>query len=369
MKILKSIICLILILSITGCYGIINQVGNKNNGKIYNVKSLTDNGVVMFKSILPEGWNASISSKSQVNSIHPFIETVVITSPDNSAKITILSQNSYTENNKYKEGENSDYYTTYLHMMNASQYLDYYMNNTYGIKSSLKDGVVDSKLVDQFKELHKLKMNLAKSDSEKIGVEKYGVKFSINDEGVSFNKKEYELGLNYFEASTGVSAISTKLESSLSSALDSKAIQWYMPYLIVYSGDTKEVYDKYYNEYEFIIANSNFTNDYYQMIEYVSSAIVNAYTSYYAEKSKAGLDAMNDYIDSNYSSASASSTNDKVMQMWDDVINEVDSYKTEDGSTIRVDMHNETVAQNGDEIFIGRKADIPIGFNELDKGY
>ena len=149
--------------------------------------------------------------------------------------------------------------------------------------------------------------------------------------------------------------------------LDSKATQWYMPYVIIYEADTKEDFDKYYDDYNFIIANSNFTKDYYAMIEYVSSAIVNSYMSYYAAKAQAALDATNSYIESNYSSTSSSSTNDKVMEMWDDYINDVDAYKTEDGSVIKTSMFNETVAQNGDEIYIGNKAGIPLGFNELSK--
>lgn len=367
MKYLKILISFILIFSVTGCFnvGLSSNTGGKGEGKIYNIVSLKDNGVNMFYGIVPSGWKGSISSVNQVNSTHPFVETVVLTSPDNSAKITILSQNSYTDNSKFKEGENKDYYTTYLHFMDASGYLDYYMKNTYGIKSSSKDGTVDSVLVDDFKELHKLKLSLAKEDAKKLGAENYGVKISIGDEGVSFNKKEYESGLNYFEASTGVSAISTNLKSSLSSLLDSKATVWYMPYLIVYSGDTKEDFDKYYKDYEFIVANSNFTKDYYQMVEYVSSSIVNAYTSYYAAKSKAALDATNSYIDSNYTSTSSSDTNDRVMQMWDDVIKEVDTYTLEDGSTIKTDYSVDTVAQNGNEIYMGSKAGIPIGFDEL----
>ena len=78
---------------------------------------------------------------------------------------------------------------------------------------------------------------------------------------------------------------------------------------------------------------------------------------------------MNDYIDSNYTSTSSQSTNDKVMEMWDDVIKEVDKYELEDGTTLKTSIHNETVAQNGNEIYIGSKAGIPIGFEEVHKGY
>ena len=105
------------------------------------------------------------------------------------------------------------------------------------------------------------------------------------------------------------------------------------------------------------------------MVEYVSSAIVNSVSSYYAAKSQAGLDAMNNYIDSNYSSSSSQSTNDKVMEMWDDVIKEVDSYRAEDGTQIKTSIMNDTIAQNGDSFYVGSKAGIPLGYNELAKSY
>ena len=193
---------------------------------------------------------------------------------------------------------------------------------------------------------------------------KFGDVFMLID-----TRKEYELGLNYIEAQTAIASITTNLESSLSSLLNSSATQWTIPYLIIYEGETKEEYDKYYDVYNFIVANASFTKDYYQLVEYVSSKIVNMYTSMYAAKSKAALDATNEYIDSNYSSTSASSTNDKVMEMWDDVINEVDKYTLEDGTTLKTSIMNDTVAQNGNEIYIGSKAGIPYGFDEVKKGY
>lgn len=369
-KIINILLCITIIISITGCFNSKTIKNNKGKqGKIYNIVKLKDKNITMFEGIIPEGWKAFISSQYIVNSLHPFIETVVIANPDSSAKITILSQHSYTENKKFKEGESKDYYTTYLHQMDANTYLDYYINKTYKTAKMIETKEVDSKITEQLKTLHNLKLELAKKDAELIQGQNAGVTITIGDSGYTTSKRIYENGLNKYEATTCISAIATNLNSSLSSALNSRAVVWYMPYVIIYEGETAEDFDKYHDDYEFIIANSNFTKDYYAMIEYVSSAITNAYTAYYAEKSKAGLEAMNNYIDSNYSSSSSASTNERVMQMWDDVIKEVDEYTTEDGSTIRTSMYNETVAQKDNEIYIGDKAGIPIGFNELHKDH
>ena len=350
-----------------------NPSSSNNNqtaqGRIYERILLEDKGIDMFNSIVPKGWTANIYSQDLVNSTHPFVETVVIENPDKTAKITILSQHSYTENNRYNEGENKEYYTTYLHAMDADTYSNYFMERIYPGASFVKNKEVDTKLLEELEMLHSERVTLANIDAETIGASQYGVTITIGDEGCTTSKKEYRNGNITYETSTSVLAISTNLTSSLSSALDSRAVQWYMPYLIVYEAISNEDYEKYYDDYNFIIANSTFTKDYYAMVEYVSSAIVNAYTSYYAAKSKAALDATNDYIDSNYSSTSSASTQDKVREMWDDVIKEQDKYTLEDGSSIKTSIHNDTVAQNGDEIYIGDKAGIPFGFNELSKSY
>lgn len=367
-RLILGLLMILTLIPLTGCGKDLYEEAEAN-GNIYNMFALYDKGVDMFEGVVPSGWTAQISSQDMVNSSHPFVETVVLTNPEETARIIIISQHSYVENNRYNEGVNQDYYTTYLHQMDASTYLDYFMNNQFPGSTFVQNVNVDSRVLSQLEDLHNMKVAAGKQDALQLQAQNYGVYITVNGAGFSSSKKQYQNGSNYYEASTSVSSISTTLNSSLSSLLDSYAVQWYMPYVIVYEAVSKEAFDEYYDTYNFIITNSNFTVDYYAMVEYVSSAIVNAYTSYYAAKSKAGLDAMNDYIDSNYSSTSSQSTNDKVMEMWDDVINEVDKYQLEDGTTLKTSMYNETVAQNGNEIYIGSKAGIPNGFTEVYKGY
>ena len=369
-KIKVFVLLLITLILVTGCAKTISiGKSKKNSGKIYTLTKLQDSGVNVFQTILPEGWTSKIYSEQILNSSHPFVETVVLTNADGTAKITILSQNSYTENAKFNEGKNYDYYTTYLHYMDSNTYSDYFMTNVFGGGAYVKDNEMSKDYVNQINQLHSIRLEQAKNDAQIVQGMANNVTLSIEDVGVSSSKRIYQNGNNLYETTTCVSAIGTRLQSGLSSLLDSYAIQWYIPYTIIYEAKDENTFDMYYDEYNFIIANSNFTLDYYQMIEYVSSKIVNYITSIYAERSKAALDAMNDYIDSNYSSTSAQSTNDKVMEMWDDVIKEQDSYITEDGTQIKTSIMNDTVAQNGNEIYVGSKAGIPSGFNELSKGY
>ena len=372
MKKVKNLFILLLItLVLSGCS--FKKTASRKvlvtEGKYYNIVSLQDKGIDMFRSIIPKGWTASIKSQDLVNSAQPFIETVEITNSDSSAKITILSQHSFVDNKNYSEGENRAYYTTYFRKMNAKEYSDYFMEKVYNTNSFVTDIEVDSDMYSELDVLHNLRIELGKQDAKLLEADNYDVNITVNGVDKTASKRQYKNGENYYEIFTAVSAVSSTLTSSLDSLLNSTSVQWYMPFVIVYEAETKETFDAYYDDYNLIVANSNFTLDYYAMIEYASSAIVNAVTSAYSEKFQAGLRAMDEYIDSNYSSTSSATTNDKVMEMWDDVIKEVDSYKMEDGTTVKTSIFNDTVAQNGNELYVGPKAGIPYGFNELSKSY
>ena len=180
-------------------------------------------------------------------------------------------------------------------------------------------------------------------------------------------KNNTTCGDSYIEGSCVIVPITVTLGSSVTSITNT---YWEIPYSIVYYAEDKESFDKYYDDYNFIVANSHFTTDYYAMIEYVSSKIAEIKSAEAAAKSQASLDAMNSYIDSNYSSTSSEATNEKVMGMWDDYINEVDEYNTLDGGTIKTSMYNDIVAQDGDKFFVGSStSDIPYGYTELSKSY
>ena len=100
-KIISFLIIMLSILLITGCESKVN-----NNGKTYQIISLKDGNVDVFKSIIPKGWNYNIESRwDVVSSVTPGKEVITLSSPDLSATIKIISQESFVENKKYKEGQ------------------------------------------------------------------------------------------------------------------------------------------------------------------------------------------------------------------------------------------------------------------------
>ena len=344
---------------------------NPNDGKIYNKVSLKDTqaGITAFEGIIPQGWSANIQSNwNVVSSNVPGVETVTITSPDGKASIVIDSNQAFVENTKFNEGVNYDYYSTYLHYMDADEFVQYYMDLTYGEDAILEEDLEDdSDVIQQANSCTNMLVENMKATSEWINTGNYGMNYSVNSVPATMSKRQYKIGDSYLEGSCVIIAVETSLASNYVPTNTNR--DWEVLYSIVYKADDKETFDKYYDDYCFMIANSHFTTDYYALVEYVSSSIVNSYSQFYAAKSQAGLDAMNNYIDSNYSSTSSQSTNDKVMEMWDDVIKEVDNYKTLDGTDVKTSIHNDTVAQNGDSFYVGSKAGIPLGYTELSKSY
>lgn len=308
-KLLISLIIILLIAGLfilTGCSNNeyeIDEIPIEDNtesieeGKIYNKITLNDTQVQVevFEGLLPEGWSANIDSDwNIVSSTCPGIEEVTITSPDEKASIVIDSQQAFVENSQYSEGVNYDYYTTYLHYMDADTFVQYYIDQTYGTTASLiKDFEDDSEILQKANECTQILVDYGNKNSSWINSGNYGVQYSVTAIPATMSKRQYQVGEKYLEGSCVIMGSDSSLSSKYVATNNSR--NWNVTYSIVFMADDKETFDKYYDDYNFIIANSNFTTDYYAMVEYVGSAITNSYASYYAAKSQAGLDAMNNY--------------------------------------------------------------------------
>ena len=339
----------------------------KSEGKMYNLLKLYDQnaGVNVFDAFLPQGWQAQAQGNWQVVSPDfPGTESITIVSPDGKAAIYIDSIQQFGDSNTQAEGVNLEYYTTYLHYMDADTFVQYYMDTAHPGSTLIKDFEDDPDILSNANQLNQLFIQKLKNTASQFSGMGYG--FDIVAINPTMSKRQYKVDNGYLEGTAVVIGQTNTISSSFYSQTTT---YWDIPYSIVYFAQDKESFDKYYDDYNTIIANSSYTNDFYAMIEYVASCIANVVTGQAAAKSQASLDAMNSYIDSNYSSTSSASTNEKVMEMWDDVINEVDKYQTLDGSSIKTSIHNDVVAQSGDSFYVGTKAGIPEGYTELEKGY
>lgn len=338
-------------------------------GTYYGRYSIVDHdiGVAAFSVFLPDDWEATLYSDWTVVSADvPGLEEVVITSPDGLASITIDSCQSYTQGPTGAEGQDIGAYTTYMNYLDAGAFTDAYINSAYGSAATLVRDLPDDSatlaLLAQYLDALVAQANAA---GERVtgGGAVGGITSVAEPAAYSMCRRQYQVGSQQIETSV----VNVALTQTISGpALTEQYLHWRIPYSIVFTAASADAFAQYHDIYETIVANSYFTTEYYAAVEYISGCIAEA-----AMDAKAAASSgASGYSSSGYESATAESTNEKVIGMWDDCINEVDSYTTLDGGTVKTSMYNDVVAQSGDEFFVGSStSDVPAGFTELSKSY
>ena len=131
----------------------------------------------------------------------------------------IISQQSYLDASNMNEGVNKDYYSTYLHTMNATEYLDYIINNKYQNAKFLKDVDQSEDVLNQLKEYNKLQYEREKQTADLLN-QQGSVVISVIDGGVSTVRKQYTWGQNKLEFSTAITNVKSNLESKITNAIN-----------------------------------------------------------------------------------------------------------------------------------------------------
>ena len=333
-------------------------------GSIYQMIELTDPmiGVIAYKGILPEGWTVELASNWSNVSVYPGQEFITFTSPDGKATVKIASAQAYAQSNMHDTGVDYSDYTTYLPYMNAEQFIDYYVQNTY-------PGAEQIKAIDIPEEQTKAIQEIAESDLETFvqGVNAlaaaYGYEVSpVGAEG-TIARQQYKDGDHYGEYSCMVDAFQY---SNQILNFTIQRINWTVFNSATYDAQDQEAFDKYYADYEMITANGYFTAAFYSANAYVANKIANMILD--ARNAANAEAAASSYADSGTEITSDDmSAQDRVFQAWDDYIRDEDRYTTTDGNQVTTSMFNETVAQDGDRFYVGSRTGIPDGFTELTK--
>lgn len=339
------------------------------SGTYYTRQSLTDYqiGVPVFSALLPQGWTARLDSDWSVVSVGaPGFEEVTITSPDGSAVITIDSCQAFTQAPSGFVGQDEATYSTYMNYLDAVGFVDAYMAQAYGGQAQLVQELpADADTMSQLGQYTDLMV--AVSNQAGYEMTAGGAIGNVTSTAEAYEstlcKRQYRIGSQYMEATCVDSAV---LQTIASPYLTEQYLHWRIPYSITYVASDQQAFDEYYGDYCMIVANSYFTAAYYAAEDYVASTI----TSAAMDAKAAATSATGSFSTSGYESEYGESANEKIINMWDDYINEADSYNTLDGGTVKVSMYDDVVAQNGDEIFVGSAtSDIPAGFTELSKSY
>lgn len=338
-------------------------------GTYYTRMELADYQVnaPLFSAFLPEGWTAQLYSKWDVVSVGaPGFVEVTLASPDGTAVITIDSCQAFTQAPSGFVGEDYATYSTYMNYLDAGAFIDTYMAQAYGGQAQLvRELSPDADAIAQLRQYNDLLVAAAnQAGAEMTAGGTIGNTSSVTEAyDATICTRQYRIGSQYMEASCADAA---QLQTITGPALTEQYLHWRVPYSITYIASDEQAFDAYYDDYCMIIANSYFTPQYYAAEDYVASSI----TAAAMDAKAAASSATGSFSTSGYTSEYGDSANEKIINMWDDVINEVDSYQTLDGGTVKVSMYDDVVAQSGNEIFVGSAtSDIPSGFTELQRSY
>lgn len=114
------------------------------------------------------------------------------------------------------EGTNLEYYTTYLHYMNADDFIEYYMNYAHPGSQLIKKLENDSKIINQAEQFQKQKVERTKQSFSTIYTNSYAsMNYNVNPGQVTASKKQYKTTTGYLEGSCVIIPITTTLSSRI----------------------------------------------------------------------------------------------------------------------------------------------------------
>lgn len=328
-------------------------------GHLYQQIGLVDEvaGVVAYAGLLPEGWTVQMQSSWGLINPYPGEESVIFVSPDGKARVTIDSPLVYEEGSDRGYGADISNFITLQPYMTASQFIDYYVQNTYADFEALGDVEIteeEQANINTFTEYYATNgINTAIANS-RYQITGYGAKGTLA-------RRQFRLGEGYGECSCAISAYQYSYTKVM---LNITETWWQILKSVTFIADDKESFDKYYSDYEIITANGYFTAGFYSAINYVAMQIYQMMIEYRTEERIRELTG-------SYSTSGTEITNsdmetqERVMQAWDDYIKDENSYSLSDGSTLHVPTSVDTVAQSGDSLYFGTPGGVPSGFDIL----
>ena len=328
------------------------------DGKLYQQIGLVDPyaDVVAYQGLLPEGWTVQMQSGWGLINPLPGQEIVSFVSPDGRASISIASPQIYEEASDRGYGANVSDFITFVPYMNASSYIDYYVQNSYVNAVGLGDvDTADQQAgIDAFTEVYATNGINTALQYCRYPITGYGSEGTVA-------RRQYQLGEGYGEFSCAVSAYQYSYTKVM---LNITETWWQLLNSVAYTASDKEAFEQYYNDYEVIVANGYFTSGLVSAEAYVIQQIYNTVTEQRTEERIRELTGGYSTSGTEITSSDME-TQDLIMQAWDDYIKDQDTYSLSDGSTLHVPTSVDTVAQNGDSVYFGTKGSVPIGYDIL----
>ena len=354
-----------------------------NSNNIYTYQTLKDTmiNIPVVDIMVPNGFTAQVTSQwDRLDGSFPGHEVIGLQNADNSVGIYIFTNESYYQfqnrnamgfNMPPKQGPDYERRITMMNYMDSSAVIEVFLNNLgFNNRKLIKNLPSDNNKIQQIKNdlLKQAQIDLHKIQ-QMNQMARTGMQASLNAVDVNMSKKQYSVGPGNIEASSCVRTVTNSIGNN---SIVTLTTYWEIMYFVVYRANTKELFDKYYNTYKTVIGNSRIRPEFYFVNMKLKQMNDERVAKIGAVRAQISLEEQRKMIAQNNPSLTnpeAESVSDRVMNMWDDVITERDEYKTLDGRKLKTSMYNETVAQDGDKFYFGKKTEVPNGFKELSKSY
>ncbi len=331
----------------------------QTEGSLYRQIGLVDQyaGVVAYQGLLPEGWTVEMTSTWGLINPYPGAESVQFVSPDGKAVVTVDSPLIFEEGSDRGYGADISNFVTLKPYMTASVFIDTFIQNSFPSYELIADLEITAEQqadIDAFTEVYATNGINTAIENSRYQITGYGAEGTLA-------RRQFQVGTGCCECSCAISAYQytyTKVMLSVTETW-SQILR-----SISYIAEDRESFDKYYSDYEVIVANGYFTAAFFSAATYVARQIFNTMIEYRTEERIREL--AGDYSKSGTPvSSSDMETQERVMQAWDEYIKDENSYALGDGSTLHVPTSVDTVAQNGDSLYFGTPRSVPIGYDIL----
>ena len=354
-----------------------------NSNNIYTYQTLKDTmiNIPVADIMVPNSFTAQVTSQwDRLDGSFPGHEVIGLQNADNSVGIYIFTNESYYQfqnrnamgfNMPPKQGPDYERRITMMNYMDSSAVIEVFLNNLgFNNRKLIKNLPSDNNKIQQIKNdlLKQAQIDLQKIQ-QMNKMARNGMQASLNGVDVNMSKKQYSVGSGNIEASSCVRSATNSIGNN---SIVTITTYWEIMYFVVYRANSKELFDKYYNTYKTVIGNSRIRPEFYFVNMKLKQMNEERVAKIGAVRAQISLEEQRKMIAQNNPSLTnpeAESVSDRVMNMWDDVITERDEYKTLDGRKLKTSMYNETVAQDGDKFYFGKKTEVPNGFKELSKSY
>ena len=311
-------------------------------------------GIKTALALVPYGWSASVNVLWGVcSTMYPAFATVTMTSPDGNARIEVTSTMAYMQmarNGSWvAEGTYLDFYNIFLNYRNAHEYNDYILG-TMGYKGTI---------LNQQKASYEHQLALNGEANTYLAALSASQGVSGKRCEGSFEKTSYFITQgNAYEVDISSAVIMAEIESGMFDQY-----LWTVPYSAAFTAYTEEAYSNYYQIFDNVVANTNFTNEFIYVVQRNAQYLNEMMHQYLMEKVYSPSSSDINSWDSEYTDNGS----DKFINEWCDVITERDEYTTIDGNSIKVPTAYDTVYQDGDYIYMGPDSGAPQGWTQLNK--